>query len=58
MKTRILVISDSPFLNFDTSIYSYDLIKLLIKKDVEVYNLILNTVVDTEYDYIKVILVH
>lgn len=53
MRTRILVISDSPFLNFDTSIYSYDLIKLLIKKDVEVYNLILNTVIDTEYDYIK-----
>lgn len=53
MRTRVLVISDSPFLNFDTSIYSYDLIKLLIKKDVEVYNLILNTVIDTEYDYIK-----
>ena len=53
MKTRVLVISDSPFLNFDTSLYSYDLIKLLIKKDIQVYNLILSTIVDTEYDYIK-----
>jgi len=53
MRTRVLVVSESPFLNFDTSFYCYELIKLLVKKGMDVYDLITNTVVDSKYDFIK-----